>query len=479
MTISSRFIRRLRYLFMPRGPVYVSPRKVAKAALLLTIPAGTILAVLMLYGIINLTQAAMLVAGMYIVHIPLIWPYISNLSALTHYVQQLANDRKALAPDLSFISNVEELSTAVVALQNSWEKRRNLLEAMVSESKILIDSLPDVLILLDDKKQIVRTNSTAKMLFGGDRVNERLNEIIRDPEVVAALAVVELTKRGHTIEYHLEDQARDYLVRIEKFPTFSPGGIAVIIAMHEVTEMKRTEQMFTDFVANASHEIRTPLASMMGFIETLQGPAKDDEKAREEFLKIMGEQAHRMANLVKDLLSLSEIEKNVTTRPTTRINIREVLEEVCRLNAWTAKERGITIKLESIEALPEVVGDKNELGRVLTNLVINATKYGYENSTITVSAETVVGGIPPEMAENVKTALMVAVKDEGEGIAAEHLPRLTERFYRVDKARSRKIGGTGLGLAIVRRILDRHGGAMTIASTEGVGSVFTIYLPLS
>lgn len=455
---------------MPRGQVVVSPIKVLRAAAVLTVPALTALCVLVLYSVIDLRQAALLVLLMYIVHIPIIWPYIANLSALTHYVDLLGSDKKSAPPDLTFLNNLEELSGAVLGLQKSWEKRTNLLEAMVSESKILIDTLPDALLLLDEQRRLVRTNTTAKLLFGRAPIT-----LLESPEIKAAIEEVETSRRGKTIEYSLEDQGRDYLIRLEKFPTYSPGGIELIIVMHDITEMKRTEQMFTDFVANASHEIRTPLASMMGFIETLQGPAKDDANAREEFLKIMSEQASRMANLVRDLLSLSEIEKNVTTRPTAIVNISEIIAEVVRHATYPAKDRGMEIRCNLLPEMPEVVGDKNELFRVLLNLIINATKYGYDNSTITVSAQ--ISDAPPNgmVAEK---ALAIAVQDEGEGITPEHLPRLTERFYRVDKARSRAIGGTGLGLAIVRRILDRHAATMTIDSTPNKGSTFTIYLPL-
>jgi two-component system phosphate regulon sensor histidine kinase PhoR len=468
--MNNRFIRRLRYLFLPRGRVLVSPRKVFKAAAMLTIPVLTALAVLVLYDVFTLQQACLLVGVIYLVHIPLIWPYMANLSALIHYVELLGSDKRAAPPDLSFLNNMEELTSAVTGLQLSWEKRRNLLEAMVTESKILIDTLPDALIMLDDQHRVVRTNTPAKLLFTNQQI-----PLLNEPEVLAAIAEVEQTKHGKTIEYHLADQERDYLLRVERFPTYSPGGIALILVMHEVTEMKRTEQMFSDFVANASHEIRTPLASMMGFIETLQGPAKEDPNARDEFLKIMSEQAARMANLVKDLLSLSEIEKNVKTHPTAMVNLREIAEEVVRHANWSAKERGIQIVLHVETGLPEVIGDKNELFRVLTNLIINATKYGNANSTITVLAE-VRPAVPPM---GVAKAVAIAVQDEGEGISPEHLPRLTERFYRIDKARSRSIGGTGLGLAIVRRILDRHLGTMTIESTVNKGSTFTIYLPLA
>lgn len=466
----TRTKRRLRYLFMPRGQIITSPKKVLKAAALLTVPALTALCVLVMYAVLDIKQALLLLAGMYIIHVPIIWPYIANLSALTHYVELLGSDKKAAPPDLTFLNNLEELSSAVLGLQQSWEKRTNLLEAMVSESKILIDTLPDALLLLDDKRRLMRTNTVAKMLFA-----DSPSELINEPAIIAAMDEVETTRRGKTIEYSFAQKGADFLVRIEKFPTYSPGGIGLIIVMHDITEMKRTEEMFSDFVANASHEIRTPLASMMGFIETLQGPAKDDANARDEFLKIMSEQASRMANLVRDLLSLSEIEKNITTRPTAVVNMGDIIAEVVRHATYPAKERGMEIRTQLPEIIPEIIGDKNELFRVLLNLIINATKYGYDNSIITVTAS--ISNNPPRGVEAAK-ALAIAVQDEGEGIAPEHLPRLTERFYRVDKARSRAIGGTGLGLAIVGRILNRHQGALTIESTLHKGSTFTIYLPL-
>lgn len=468
----SRLTRRLRYLFQPRGPVYVSPRKIIKAAALLTVPAFTGLLILWMYGYVTLSFALTLVVAMYFIHIPLIWPYLTNLSALTHYVQHLAANRKSTPPDLTFLNNMEELTTAVQALQQSWEKRQNLLEAMVSESKILIDTLPDALLLLDQERRLLRINAAARLLFSDGGAS-----LLEEPQIKAALQEVALQHRGRDLEYTHELQGRDYLVRIEKFPTYSPGGITFIVVLHDITEMKRTEQMFSDFVANASHEIRTPLASMMGFIETLQGPAKDDANARTEFLGIMSEQAARMANLVKDLLSLSEIEKNVTTRPNTVVSLSDIAEEVIRLSSYAAKERGMQVEKKIVGAVPEIVGDKNELFRVLTNLITNAVKYGNEGSVIHVEVG-VAKRIPPQAAHlEMRKAVYVSVQDEGEGIAPEHLPRLTERFYRVDKARSRAVGGTGLGLAIVRRILDRHGGLMTIESQLGKGSIFTIYLP--
>jgi two-component system, OmpR family, phosphate regulon sensor histidine kinase PhoR len=235
-----------------------------------------------------------------------------------------------------------------------------------------------------------------------------------------------------------------------------------------VTESKRSDQLRADFVANAGHELKTPLATLIGFIETLLGPARDDPAAHERFLGIMNEQARRMARLVDDLLSLSRIELNEHVAPTERVPLEPVIEEVARGLELPAAERGIRVISELPEDLPEVLGDEDELAQVFQNLLINAIKYGRPQTEVKVTG--IVGG------ERAAPQVAIAVSDRGEGIAAEHLPRLTERFYRVDNARSRELGGTGLGLAIVKHIVNRHRGRLEIASTLGEGSTFTVWL---
>lgn len=408
-----------------------------------------------------------------------VYPYIANLSALTHYVRELSLDRRAEAPDLSFLNNVEELSEAVEQLHNTWERKRNQLESMVSESKILIDSLPDVLIMLDKDKAIIRTNSTAKAVFSRYDYKKTLQKIVDEPQILRAVEAVMEDRHGRSLPFFLaEPFSHYYIVRIEPFPTYSPGSIAVIIAMHNITEQKRTEQMLSDFVANASHEIRTPLTSMMGFIETLQTSAKNDPKAQEEFLLIMQQQANRMAKLIKDLLSLSQIERNLHTLPTEKVIIADMLKEVKRQQQAAAKEKKMPIRISSDSDKLSVRGDPDELMMLFDNLINNAIKYGKNNTPIEVhvvqkeAART--EGTWPAGTEHL---VAISVTDQGEGIASEHIHRLTERFYRVDTARSRKVGGSGLGLAIVKHIVDRHQGTISIESEENVGSTFTVTLP--
>ena len=230
--------------------------------------------------------------------------------------------------------------------------------------------------------------------------------------------------------------------------------------------------MRADFVANASHELRTPLAALSGFIDTLQGPARDDPAARARFLPIMQAQADRMARLIDDLLSLSRIELNVHVRPDAQVDLTAIVRQVADSLQTLARDRRVEVATAAPAGPLLVLGDRDELIRVFENLVENALKYAASGKRVDIelSQRPGAGG---------KQEARVAVRDYGPGIAPEHLPRLTERFYRVDVAESRAQGGTGLGLALVKHILNRHGGRLTIESVPGQGAIFTTYLPLA
>jgi two-component system, OmpR family, phosphate regulon sensor histidine kinase PhoR len=228
--------------------------------------------------------------------------------------------------------------------------------------------------------------------------------------------------------------------------------------------------MRADFVANAGHELKTPLASLVGFIETLLGAARDDAAARERFLGIMRGEAGRMTRLVDDLLSLSRIELNEHVAPTSRVALTPLIEQVADALELRAADRGMRLSLAVPEDLPDVQGDEDELAQVFQNLIDNAIKYGKPQTEITIAARVA------EQRPAANSLVRIAVTDRGDGIPSEHIPRLTERFYRVDTARSRELGGTGLGLAIVKHILKRHRGRLEISSTLGVGSTFTVVL---
>lgn len=406
-------------------------------------------------------------------------PFLYNISALTDYVNDLAQDKRVRAPYLSFLSNVSSLSDALGRLNSSWENKRRTMETVITEREILVDTLPDILIMTNDKKEIVRTNRAARSIFGQNLAYKPLRDVIASDKLLGAITAVVEDLRGEKIEFHLSEPIpRDFQAIIERFPIPSEGGISIIITMTDITEQKRVQRMRADFVANASHEIRTPLASIIGFIETLRGPAKDDALARDEFLRVMGDQAERMSKLVNDLLSLSKIEMNAHSAPIAKVDLLRIVRTEKQHFEWACKQKNVSLRCIFNDNLPATKGDEDELAQVVRNLLGNAIKYTSADTEILMTVK-MTSNLPNDPSfRNLTRAICFSVQDHGEGIPKEHLPRLTERFYRVDTARTRKVGGTGLGLAIVKHVLNRHHGVLTIESEMGEGSTFSVFLPV-
>ncbi len=369
-----------------------------------------------------------------------------------------------------------ELWRAIVGLDRLWRERSQTAEGQLLAAEAVIAAVPDPLILLDERRQIVRANMQAAAIVGPLSAPRDLSVALRNPAVLAAADAVLRGQPAQVVEFGLtvpvERQLRARIARIDRR---SLDGAVAVLTLHDITELKRAEQMRADFIANASHELRTPLATLLGFIETLRGPARDDAEARERFLAIMQDQASRMARLVEDLLSLSRIELNEHVMPKDRVDLGSLLQQVVEALELRAGERRIRILLTLPPELPEVLGAHDELSQVFQNLVDNAIKYGRPGTEIAIGADTVMRATFDGSQRSARF-VSVAVSDHGEGIAREHLPRLTERFYRVDTARSREMGGTGLGLAIVKHILNHHRGFLEVESTLGAGSVFTVCL---
>jgi two-component system phosphate regulon sensor histidine kinase PhoR len=315
--------------------------------------------------------------------------------------------------------------------------------------------------------------------------------------VIDAVAAAYESGEGGIVEFSLPVPVeRTFLARVEPLPRPIADGTVALLTLHDITQAKRTDRMRADFVANASHELRTPLSTLVGFIETLRGPARDDAAARERFLTIMYEQGQRMSRLVADLLSLGRIELNEHTLPTGQVKLGEIIRTIVDGLEFKAAGKQMTIEIDApppdgeaptrLDDLPAVHGDDDEITQVFQNLIDNAINYGRAGATIRIAGWTVAparaavdAGTPLPTQRLDRPAVAVAVADEGDGIAREHLPRLTERFYRIDTARSRELGGTGLGLAIVKHILNRHRGALDVDSVVGEGSIFTVYLPIA
>ncbi|MCJ8143499.1 ATP-binding protein [Ancylobacter sp. A5.8] len=334
--------------------------------------------------------------------------------------------------------------------------------------RALVRALPEAALLLDARGTVLVANARASGIVSSVRVGDPVSFAVRVPEVLEAIRA----STGDRTARHIEFADRvpvDRWLRADIVPFSTTGregrdSGAILVTFVDLTPQRRVEQMRVDFIANASHELRTPLASLSGFIETLQGPAKNDASARERFLKIMGEQARRMSRLIDDLLSLSRIELNAHQRPVAEIDLVAVVGHVRDTLAPLGRERGVEIGFEHPAPSVTVRGDRDELIRVFENLVENALKYGGSGRRVDII-------IAREAADAV-----VSVRDYGPGIPPEHVPRLTERFYRVDTAHSREQGGTGLGLAIVKHIVARHRGRLGIESTPGEGSTFSVRL---
>jgi two-component system, OmpR family, phosphate regulon sensor histidine kinase PhoR len=442
-------------------------------ALAVACPGVAVLAGLALLG--NLApSAAILGSVLVIVGTGVVQRQVfAGLESVRLAVDRIAEDAEPAPTVRSANPIVDELWLAIARTARLWRQKLRDSEAALATSRAVFASLPQPLLLLDERGRVVASNPAAQSLFGGDFVDRNLAAAIRNPAVLAAAAAVLAGEGGRAVEFtSAVPQERHLRARIEPLSPRAADGTAAILTINDLTGAKRTEQMRSDFVANASHELRTPLATLLGFIETLRGPARDDPEAQGRFLAIMLDQTTRMTRLVDDLLSLSRIEMNEHQPPTGRVDLALLLGSIADTLALRAKARDMRIVLDFPDELPPVVGDPEELAQLFQNLIDNAVKYGRSGTPITVTAEAV-----DRSSAGIASAVAVAVKDEGEGIAQEHIPRLTERFYRIDAARSRAVGGTGLGLAIVKHIIGRHRGLLDIESELGRGSCFTVSLP--
>ncbi len=335
----------------------------------------------------------------------------------------------------------------------------------------VVDAIPDPALVVDDDVTVMHANSLAREILPNLRDGRSLNQATRHPALMAA---IERARAGETkataqlIEtMPFERRISVAVSRVEQGPKRGPE---LLIVLRDTSEQDRLTQMRADFIANASHELRTPLASLRGFVETLQGPAKNDAVARERFLGLMAAQAERMTRLIDDLLSLSRVEMRVHVPPRGEVDVAEVVKHVAQTLDPIAKAAKATLVVELPAGQVKVRGERDEIVQVLQNLAQNALKYGREGGRVVISTRIV----PADTLHRERIA--ISVSDDGPGIAPEHLPRLTERFYRVNTAQSRDKGGTGLGLAIVKHIVTRHRGELKIESTVGKGSTFTVIL---
>jgi two-component system, OmpR family, phosphate regulon sensor histidine kinase PhoR len=356
----------------------------------------------------------------------------------------------------------------------SRDEARGVSPVEAAAVSAIVAGMPDPAVLLDRAGRVVHLNSAAAQLAPALRKNELAQFALRSPEIITALreAIATTEARRATYLDHVPvDRWMELIITPVPVPTLFGGTEkCMLMTFHDQTPLRRVEEMRADFVANASHELRTPLAALSGFIDTLQGPAKDDAKARERFLGIMHTQAIRMARLIDDLLSLSRVELSAHVRPDTQVDIVPIIRQVVDGLEPLARERQVTIDIDLPPTAVMIAGDREELLRVFENLIENALKYGASGGKVMVS---LIAAVSSEGAPEIR----VKVRDFGPGIAPEHLPRLTERFYRVDVGDSRAQGGTGLGLSLVKHIVSRHRGRLLIESVPKNGAAFTACFP--
>jgi len=376
-------------------------------------------------------------------------------------------------PPRSSLSFIARAHSQAQALWQTMQTRRAQVERLLRSEEAIVECLPDPLIVLSADRLLRRANAAARAAFG-----DEIPSVLRHPELRAAIDRA-LTLSGRQIVQSAEltlpvPVKRDVLAMVVGLETPLADGGGVLVVLADRTRERAVERTRADFVANASHELRTPLASLIGFIATLRGPAADDPPAQARFLAIMAEQAERMGRVIDDLLSLSRIEIAEHQQPNEIIDLDDLVGRMLETFEIRAKSRTVKLLYTTSENPPLVPGDPDQLEQVTQNLIDNGLKYGREGGELRVSLTLAAGSPWPA-----RPGIVLSVADDGPGIAREHLPRLTERFYRVDAGRSRAVGGTGLGLAIVKHIVNRHRGQLLIESEPGQGAKFSVWLPLA
>jgi two-component system phosphate regulon sensor histidine kinase PhoR len=402
------------------------------------------------------------------------WLWLGALARLARQIRAAAGGDGV--PDLTvarLLPSVQDVADGVTRLARSLEERGAMVERLRRADAAIIETLPDPLLVLSANGVPLRANRAARELLGpphADGAPADAAALLRHPAIAEAVDRSLAEGRAAMADLVLPvPVSREMVAQIIPMdPPLADGG-RLLLLLSDRTRERAVERMRADFVTNASHELRTPLASLIGFIETLRGPAADDPAAQQRFLQIMAEQSERMRRLIDDLLGLSRIEISEHQAPSGSADVAAVARAEAEAMAPILAARGARLDLAVEPAVAEPA-DADQVAQVLRNLLDNAIRHGREGGAIRLT-------VAPAMGGDGRPGIAVAVADDGPGIPREHIPRLTERFYRVDRARSRRAGGTGLGLAIVKHIVNRHRGTLAIESEEGQGTTFRVWLP--
>ncbi|MBC4015067.1 two-component sensor histidine kinase [Siccirubricoccus deserti] len=460
---------------MRRGQIF----RVLRAAGLIGGVPWVVLLALMLGGALEWRAGLLAILACSIGALGLARIWIGNLAGLADSLRRAAAEDGRLVPPSTtpLLPAVAEISDGVARLARTLAERAELVGRMRRADEAIVETLPDPLLVLSPARLPLRANAAARALFGvgpgrgsvagaGD-----IAALLRHPVLAAAVDRALAEQRAQTADLVLPVPVlREIAAQVIPMePALADGG-RIVILLSDRSRERAVERMRADFVANASHELRTPLASLIGFIETLRGPAEDDPAARQRFLGIMAEQSERMQRLIDDLLGLSRIALTEHQPPTGRAVLAAIAQAEAEALEPLFRSRGITLTQALDDAAVAAPADAEQLAQVVRNLLENAVRHGREGGQVQLSAG-------PGGRQGGREGVMLAVSDDGPGIPREHIPRLTERFYRVDTGRSRRAGGTGLGLAIVKHIVNRHRGQLHIDSEEGQGATFRVWLP--
>lgn len=456
--------------------------------LFLSLPSALVFIMLVALKLITPSLAIISYATIIFFNIVFLFPITFELQQLKRYITTLARGED-FDEKLMTLSEKEakEIVDAVNAMHKFWAHKTDVLEAQSMSDTAVLDSLPDPILMIDRAGNILGANLSARGLLGNNITEKNIESVFSSNNFIDAVSkVLKKESKSENLIFYVKNQKKSaqsqkLYAHIKQLPWLSKGRAVAVISLYDLTKAMKIEKMQSDFVANASHELRTPLSIISGFIETLQTSAKDDEKARESFLKIMSEQAEYMSSLIENLLSLSKIEMSQDQKPDEQTDVRRLVDEVAQALSLKAKEREITIRTRVENEVPqEITADGRQVKQVIQNLTDNAVKYGLSKSEITLRVN-LVENITPSKSFKVASgpAVAISINNKGPKITPENLARLTERFYRLQEHKDLNIKGTGLGLSIAKHIILRHKGNLTVTSTSYNGTTFTIYLPVT
>lgn len=453
----------------------------ANRVLILSLPAAWVFLLLVGLDILSMSWAFISYFLILVFNMVFLLPISFELQQLKKYIYNLAQGETDPSNAMMLSEQeAKEIAEAVNSMHRFWVDKADALEAQAMSDTAVLDTLPDPIIMIDRAGNILGANLSTRRLLGDNITDKNIENVFASNNFISAVNRVlkQETDSENLIFYVQKPLNKKIYAHIRRLPWFSKGRAVAVISLYDLTKAMKVEQMQSDFVANASHELRTPLSIISGFIETLQTTAKDDEAAREAFLKIMADQTEYMSSLIENLLSLSKIEMSLDMPPEGEADVVKIIDLAVTAMAVRAEQRDLKIVVDIAHNIPMITADSQQVSQLVRNLLDNAVKYAVSPSEILITAK-VVSQIPSSKSFNVANgqAVVVSINNKGPKISPESMARLTERFYRMQEHKDMNIKGTGLGLSLAKQIIMRHHGNLTVSSTNYNGTTFTFYLP--